>query len=183
MALSPGSIGGPGLPDKVRIAEATLHSRSVMEQNRMGHFISDIQRSGTKLMEQLGEKMESKAKRYAPVRTGRLRASVKYVMLTNGREIQLYSDVPYAGVMEKGSRPHLIHGVRANFDWKGGYFVWNDPHFGPIEDNRTRRYENWSAAHGATVHHPGTKPHLFMARAFTETWQEARFVMRQVYPH
>lgn len=182
MALAPGTLGGPGLPDKVRIAEATLHTGSIMEQDRWGHFISDIERSGDKLLEKLGEKMEEKARRFAPVRTGRLRNSITWVPI-GSREITLYTDVPYAGVMEKGSHPHYIHGVRANFDWKGGRFVWNDPKYGPIDGPRGRKepWMNWSQAHGATVRHPGTKPRYFMARAFTETWQEARFIMRQVY--
>lgn len=177
----PGALGGPGLPGRVRIADATLTTRSVVEQDRFGHFISEIQRSGDRLMEQLGQKMEDKAKRYAPVRTGRLRNSIHYSMTNHGREVYLTSNVPYAGVMESGSRPHQIHGVRANFDWKGGRFVWNDPHFGPVGSSDSG-YQNWTWAHGATVRHPGTKPHRYMARAFHETWQEARFVMRQVYP-
>jgi hypothetical protein len=156
-----------------------------MEQDRFGHFINEIERSGDRLLEDLTQKMEDRAQRYAPYRTGKLKRSIRSVILTNGREARVYSDVPYSEVMESGSRPHLIHGVRASFDWSGGRFVWNDPHFGPAEQiGRTLHgdYVNWSIAHGATVRHPGTKPHLFFARAFHETWAEARFVMRRAYP-
>lgn len=190
-----GALGGPGLPGRVRIGEATLTSSAVMEQDRFGRFISHIERAGTNLLEELADQMEKRAKRYAPKRTGRLRQSIRTVILSNGREARVFSNVPYAGVMELGSKPHMIHGVRANFNWKGGRFVWNDPRYGPIGEQfdplvpsaRARRhghrseYQNWTYAYGATVRHPGTKPHYYFARAFTETWQEARLVMRKVY--
>lgn len=180
-----GELGGPGLPGRVRIAEAELSSHAIMEQDRFGRFISDIERSRGRLLEQLAGKMEDKARRYAPRRTGRLSRSIQAVVLQNGREARVFSNVPYAGVMEAGSRPHLIHGVRKNFKWKHGFFVWNDPRYGPTDGPETetfkRGYKNWSSAYGATVRHPGTKPHRFMAQAFHETWAEARFVMREAY--
>jgi hypothetical protein len=151
-----------------------------MEQDRFGRFISHLERSRENLLEQLAGKMESKARRYAPRRTGRLSRSIQAVVLMNGREARVFTEVPYAGVMEAGSRPHLIHGVRKNFKWKHGFFRWNDPRFGPIGDQK-KGYTNWSEDYGATVRHPGTRPYRFMARAFHETWAEARFVMRQAY--
>jgi hypothetical protein len=187
MAYIPGAgeLGGPGLPGRVRIGEAQLTSHAIMEQDRFGRFISDLERSRHDLLEKLIEKMEARARRYAPVRTGRLSRSIQSVVLMNGREARVFTNVPYAGVMEAGSRPHLIHGVRKNFKWKGGYFRWNDPRYGPTDMPQTethrRGYMNWSLAYGATVRHPGTKPHRFMARAFHETWAEARFVMREAY--
>ncbi len=184
---APGTLGGPGLPGRVRISESQLVSSAVLEQDRFGHFIKEAERSGDKLMEALAEKMEDKAQRYAPHRTGRLKASIQAIILNRGREVRVVSNVPYATVMEKGSRPHLIHGVKANFRWKGSRrFIWNNYRFGPIDDDAPEvtsdgRYLNWSKAHGATVRHPGTKPHLFFTRAFAETWQEARWIMRRVY--
>lgn len=176
-----GELGGPALPGRVRIVDATVTSDAVMEQDRFGRFISDLQRSRERFMEALADKMEAKARRYAPRRTGRLKASIRAVVLNNGREARVFSNVPYAGVMETGSRPHLIHGVKANFRMKNGrWFVWNDPRYGPI-GGRGHGYKNWTEEFGATVRHPGTKPHYYMRRAFTETWQEARFVMRRVY--
>lgn len=181
-----GELGGPGLPDRVRIGKATFVSEAVMEQDRFGRFISEIERGGSRLLEDLADKMAKRAARYAPFRTGRLKRSIRSIILSNGREARVFSDVPYAGVMEAGSRRHLIHGVRANFDWKHGRFVWNDPRYGPIDGPQTethkRGYQNWTYAYGATVNHPGTKPHLFFRRAFNETWAEARVVMRQAYP-
>jgi hypothetical protein len=200
--LLPGSIGGPGLPDRVRIAESTIQTNAIVEQDRWGRFIKEAERSGDRLMEELTERMADRAKRYAPNRTGRLRNSIEPWVSPNGREGRVFSDVPYAGVMESGSKPHLIHGVRANFNWAGGRFVWNDKRYGPIGEDfrdydrsggtearrrnhhyrrRHKRYENWTYEHGATVRHPGTKPHMFFARAFHETWAEARFIMRKTY--
>lgn len=178
----PGELGGPGLPGNVRIAESTLTSHTVLEQDAWGRFIKEIERSGDQLMERLGKRMEEKARRYAPIRSGRLRRSIHTELFNHGRSVRVTSDVPYAGVMEGGSRPHLIHGVRASFEWSGGTFVWNDPRFGPIGSVNRRGYKNWTREHGATVRHPGTKPHMFFARAFHETWAEARLIMRQTYP-
>lgn len=115
-----------------------------MEQDRFGRFISDAERAGGRLLEQIGDKMVEVAKKEAPVRTGRLKRSIRSVMLSNNREVRVFSDVPYAGVMEYGSRPHRIHGVRANFDWKGGRFVWNDPKYGPIGED----FDPYSSAGG-----------------------------------
>jgi hypothetical protein len=114
------------------------------------------------------------------MRTGRLRRSIKSILLNNGREIRLTTNVSYSRVMEEGSRPHLIHGVKANFTWRGGYFVWNNPRFGPIGSN-SGGYENWDR-HGATVHHPGTRGYFFFRRAFNETVADASIVMRRAYP-
>jgi hypothetical protein len=184
-----------------------------MEQDNFGRFISDIERSGDRLLEKLVGKMAQRAKRYAPQRTGRLRRSIKPILLSNRREGRVITDVPYAGVMESGSKPHLIHGVKANFRMNNGHrFVWNDPKYGPIGEefdpynpaggreaairghhrrqgqrgtgrrgSGGRGYMNWTYEHGATVHHPGTKPHYFMRRAFNEVWPEARAVMREAY--
>lgn len=195
-----GQLGGPGLPGKVRIAKSQLTSSTVMEHDNFNQFIKDIERSGHRFMEDLGNKMEKRAKTYAPMRTGRLRSSIKAVVYDNHKRLRVLSDVEYAGVMEHGSRPHMIHGVRANFDWKHGRFVWNDPRYGPIGEDfredgsresrrrghyrrqhRKSAYQNWTYEHGATVRHPGTKPYEFFGRAFRDTWPEARTVMRQAY--
>lgn len=193
MARTAGTFGGPGLPDHVRIAKATLVSEPVMEQDRWGRFIRNAERSGDDLMAILADKMEDRAAALAPVRTGRLRRSMRGIVLQGGREARLISTVPYAGVMEYGSKPHLIHGVRANFRWKNGSrrFIWNDPRFGPVDGmsnaevenilSSGRGYANWSQEHGATVRHPGTKPHKFMFKAWESTWLEARRIMREVY--
>lgn len=203
MAPGAGALGGPGLPGKVRIGQAQLTSSTVMEHDNFNRFIKDIERSGHRFMEELGNDMEKRAKRYAPFRTGRLRNSIKAVLYDNHKRLRVLSNVPYAGVMEHGSQAHLIHGVRANFDWKKGRFVWNDPRYGPIGEKfdpnnpaggreasirghhrRQRRkseYQNWTYAHGATVRHPGTNPYDYFGRAFRETWPEARTVMRKAY--
>lgn len=166
--------------DRIRITDAVLVSHAIMEQDRFGRFINEAERGGDRLLEMLSDKMQSRASRYAPKRTRRLARSIQTVILGNGREARVFSDVPYAGAMEHGSRPHLIHGVRANFRWKHGYFRWNDPRYGPISPD-SNDYQNWTEGGGATVRHPGTKPHLFMSRSFHETWGEARLVMRQAY--
>ena len=177
----PGRLGGPGLPGRTRITTAEIESHAVMEQNSMGRFIKEAERSGDMLMERLADSMEGKAKRFAPVRTGKLRDSIVGRVLNNGREASLWTDVPYAGVMEEGSKPHRIHGVRATFMYKKGTreFVPANFRYGPVGSGK--RYENWTVRHGATVKHPGTKPYKFFQRAYEATWIEARMTMREVY--
>lgn len=178
--MRPGTLGGPGLPGRVRIGEAQMTTNAVMESDEFNRFIALAERSGDRLMEDLANKFEDRAQRYAPMRTGRLKRSIKAVLLNNNRELRIVTDVPYARVMEEGSRPHPIHGVRATFTWKGGTFVWNDPRYGPVGSGK--RYENWTPGYGATVRHPGTKGHFFFRRSFMETFAEARTVMARAYP-
>ncbi len=179
----PGRLGGPGLPGRVRIGKAQVTSNAVMEQDSMGHFISEIRRSGDTLMRRLADDWEDRAKHMAPVRTGRLRDDLQVFQSADKRELRLVTNVPYAVVMEEGSRPHLIHGVRANFTMKNGRrFVWNDPRYGPAEGPNPRGYyRNWTDQYGATVRHPGTKAKKFMYRSWKMTFEDARIKMRQVY--
>lgn len=170
---------------RTRITKAELTSNAIIERDELGRFIREIERSGSNIIDQLGNKLETRARRYAPYRTGRLKRSIKAVVLSNGREVRITSSVPYALVMEEGSRPHLIHGVRANFEWRGGYFVWNNPKYGPMGSAEGTmdegRYENWDR-HGATVRHPGTRGYFFFRRAFRETMADASVVMARTYP-
>lgn len=183
MARAAGSLGGPGLPGRVRIGSAQLTSNAVMETDSFNRFIKDIERSSDRLMERLADDWEDRVKRMAPKRTGRLRADLQVILMPNGREMRLVTNVPYAVVMEEGSRPHLIHGVKANFTMKDGRrFVWNNPKYGPIDGpNRRGFYRNWTEEFGATVRHPGTKPHKFMYRSWKITFEDARIKMRQAY--
>lgn len=179
--MVPGSLGGPGLPGRVRIAEGTLATRGIVESDEFNRFIKKAERAGDELMNRLAENMERRAKRYVPKRTMKLHNSIKGLVYEQGsvRVAILYSNVPYARLMEEGTRPHLIHGVRANFNWREGYFEWDDPRF-RVRKNRGG-YQNWTPEHGATVRHPGTRPYRFFQRAFDETYREARIIMREVY--
>lgn len=182
---APGTLGGPGLPGRTRIVTAQLTSNVVMERDNFNRFIKDIERSGDRFMEDMAARFERRARQRAPMRTGRLKRSIKSVLYDNKRRLVVLSDVPYGKVQEEGSRPHAIHGVRANFRWRGGFFVWNDPRFGPVGGHQTethkRHYENWTWEHGATVWHPGTKPKHFFRDAYRETMAEARTVMAKDY--
>lgn len=163
----------------VTVVRGQLQTKAIVERDSFGQFIATAERAGDDILEELGDKMEWRAKQQAPRRTGRLAASIRAVVTADGRTVRLVSNVPYAAVMEFGSRPHQIHGVRANFRWRGGRFVWNSPSYGPIGSGK--QYENWTWSGGATVNHPGTKPHYFFRYAFERTWPEANEVMRRVY--
>ena len=90
------------------------------------------------------------AKAEAPVRTGRLRNAIKEAPLSfqgfkveGGIEIDL-ADVPYAGYVRWGTRPHVIRArnAKALHFQMGGRDVFCK-----------------------SVNHPGTKPNYFMERA------------------
>lgn len=91
------------------------------------------------------------AKALAPVKTGRLRNAIKPAPLRfigpskveGGIEIDK-NDVPYAGYVRWGTRPHLIRARRA----------------------KALRFEiQGKEIFAKQVHHPGTKPNYFMERA------------------
>ena len=161
--------------------DVVLQSKAVMERDEMGRFVARIREGRERLMNELADDLETRARRYAPVRTGRLRRSITSLILNGYREVRVVSDVPYAGYMEEGTAPHLISGVRKNFrfDNKSRRFRWNNYKYGPYGSGK--EYENWSYATGATVRHPGTKGHFFFKRAYRETMAEARIKMRQAY--
>lgn len=52
------------------------------------------------LLERLGVEIEADAKEHCPVRTGRLRESISHSV--NGDEVQIGSDLSYAGYVEEG---------------------------------------------------------------------------------
>jgi HK97 gp10 family phage protein len=162
-------------------ATATFNSNAVMRRDDLGRFISQIERGGERLMSDLANDFEDRARRYAPMRTGRLRRSIKALIMNGYREVRVVSDVPYAEYMESGTRPHRISGVRANFRFKNGtqFFRWVNYKYGPYGTNKF--YENWSFPTGATVRHPGTKAHYFFRRAYRETMADARVTMRKAY--
>lgn len=77
---------------------------------------------------------------------GRLRDSIKYVRHTvvGGVDMEFGSPVPYAPIVVKGSRPHIIEAHAALA------LHWTDS-----------RGEHFARS----VHHPGTKPNDFMRKA------------------
>ncbi len=93
------------------------------------------------LMEKLGEEILEDAKRYCPVNTGRLRASL-FAEVEDG-ELRVGSrDVKYAQMVEFGTRPHVIK-------------------------PRNKQALSWpGAAHPvAQVNHPGTQAQPFLRPA------------------
>lgn len=193
MALpGPGQLGGPGLPGtgRIKVGEVQLKSNSIMFQDETGRFIKHMNDSADRFLNVVGDRLEKKAKQYAPKgKTLKLRDGIMYVRPSE-REVLLISDVPYAKIMERGSRPHKIHGVKANFMWKRGDFTWVNYQYGPIggkqrggkyRQERGRKYQNWTWQYGATVNHPGTKGRWFFKRAFEETRAIARRDLRKAF--
>jgi HK97 gp10 family phage protein len=91
------------------------------------------------------------AKLYAPVRTGKLRASIIGATAKSGPlaiEGLVGSTSDYAAYVHEGTRPHTIRPA-------------NGKAFMVIMINGRRVYTN-------AVHHPGTKPNPFLRRAMEE---------------
>lgn len=87
----------------------------------------------------------------APVRTGRLRTSIKDQVITvsGGVSLQFHSDVPYVPFVISGTQPHDIYPVNAKA------LAWHD--------------QSGAQHFAAMVHHPGTKPNPFPQRALEKT--------------
>lgn len=110
----------------------------------------DVERS----METKVRRITSAARRLAPKRTGRLRASIRMDRRSAGGQYaaqgtpiaayEVSANTPYAGYVHEGTRPHIIRVKRATVLTDGKNF------FGPI------------------VRHPGTKPNPFLTRAIEE---------------
>lgn len=98
---------------------------------------------------QVTRKVLNRAKVLAPVRTGRLRASGKMDLrvTTNGPTGSVTFTVKYAQWVHDGTRPHII---RAKNKKVLKFRVAGQVLYRPL------------------VHHPGTKPRPFLARAIRE---------------
>jgi hypothetical protein len=159
-----------------KVGEVQFRSEGYIERDEWGRFIKKIERGGEEFLDAVADDFETRARRYAPVRTGRLRASIRAVV--SGQTVFVISNAPYARHMEYGTKAHLIPGVKANFQWKGGYFIWNDPKYGPIGTGK--EYENWNSS-GAIVRHPGTRGYFFFHRAYREVMSESAATLRKAY--
>jgi HK97 gp10 family phage protein len=103
-----------------------------------------------RVLHKLTRRTSELAKEKAPVKTGRLKASVHEeadrlrgeMTVTGG----VSADTPYALFVHQGTRPHLIRATHAT----SLRFFWP----------RTQRVE-----HFKYVHHPGTKPRPFLRDA------------------
>lgn len=110
----------------------------------------DVERS----METKVRRIVSAARRRAPRKTGRLRASIRMDRRTSGgqfasrgQEITSYevsANTPYAGFVHGGTRPHVIRIRNASVLTDGTNF------FGPV------------------VNHPGTRPNRFLSDALEQ---------------
>lgn len=146
------SVTGPG-GTKVT-AKVVLNRAEVEQWSRL--FIS---RQGA----DMSRRLVAAAKDEAPVRTGRLRANIKpapFKMTApfkgeGGVEINK-RDVPYAGYVRWGTRPHVIRCRRPAYAL---HFYWE-------------RMGRW--VFFDSVRHPGTKPNYFLERALNRVAREMR---------
>jgi Bacteriophage HK97-gp10, putative tail-component len=92
-------------------------------------------------------KVHTVAVRGCPVKTGRLRSSIRWRMGKDGRGLfgLVGTDVEYAGLIHSGTRPHIIvPKSKMALYWKGAQH--------PVR----------------VVHHPGTKARPFLLNALRE---------------
>lgn len=91
----------------------------------------------------------NRAKIFAPVDTGRLRASVDYrtsSFFSLRPKAHVFSDVEYAPFVNDGTRPHIIR---------------------PKNAKALRFRVNGQVVYARVVHHPGTKARPFLDRALS----------------
>ncbi len=115
---------------------------------------ADLQRVMTNAsrreLKEASRQVVNRAKVLAPVRTGRLRASIRAeeprIFSLRG-SVKVGSDLEYAGFVNDGTRPHIIRPRRAQVlrFTVGGRTVF-----------------------AKVVHHPGTRPRPFLDRALRE---------------
>lgn len=94
-------------------------------------------------------RVQTAAQRLCPVKTGRLRSSIRWTLATDGRGAfaRVGSDVSYAAAVHDGTAPHEIRPRNAT----------------------VLRFPSTQAAGGfafaTVVHHPGTRAHPFLRDA------------------
>lgn len=91
-------------------------------------------------------KIESSAKKNAPVKTGMLRQSIRARLIGTGARGQVSADTNYAAMVHEGQKPHIISVVRKKV----------------LADKRT------GAIFGKRVRHPGAKGQPFLKQALEE---------------
>lgn len=106
---------------------------------------ANIDAAITHLLERLAFEIEADAKAACPVKTGRLAASIEHEV--NGQVARIGSNVPYAGIVELGSGPHIIRAVRA----------------------RVLANRETGEIFGPVVHHPGTPAQPYLRPALLRT--------------
>jgi hypothetical protein len=161
------------------VAEIKAKSRVVMARDNFGRFAARCDEAAVATVARTVKEGEEAARALAPVgkASGRkkgdipLRRSMRST--SEGTRGYWYSISQHALYVELGTSPHIIKG-RLHFFWKGGEFVWNNPHFGPVGSGRL--YENWDES-GAWVFHPGTRAQPFLRPSYD---QVARHRMMQI---
>ena len=129
-------------------AKFVLNNREMEQWSRV--FI-------TEQVTDLSDKLLRAAQDEAPVRTGRLRQSLKTepVVMTgpNKGEGGISAQTPYAGFVRSGTRPHVIRPRNAQalrFEVRGRIIF------------------------AKSVNHPGTKPNFFLERALDRVARDVR---------
>ena len=111
-------------------------------------------------LKEASRQVVNRAKVLAPVRTGRLRASIRAeeprIFSLRG-SVKVGSDLEYAGFVNDGTRPHIIRPVRA----------------------RALRFKvGGKTVFAKLVHHPGTRARPFLDRALREVAAARGFSFR-----
>lgn len=149
-------------------------SETIISRNRFGQFASELERASRRVTERMVNTGAKHSRRLAPRGKHRSRYDSRpgYIPLVdsirtrisfNGTRGYWYSTAPHALFVEEGTKPHFIEG-NLRFWWKGGFFYWNNPQYGPVGSGKP--FENWTESRGAWVWHPGTQAQPFLRPAF-----------------
>jgi len=99
------------------------------------------------------------AKEAAPYSSGKLHRSIRYT--ASGGQLEIYSDAPYARVIEEGSGPLKIGPALMRFFWQNQGRMFTGPPSDKYPDNYPEAKYNWPAV----VTRPPIEPNPFLRPA------------------
>lgn len=133
-----------------------------------GRFLSRMDAAANRTAERIGAVGANSARANAPIRTGRLVASIENVSQGNTARWEVGTD--HWHFVEYGTSAHTIYG-KLRFNWRGGHFYWNNPKFPNNQDKN-----------GAWVYHPGTTAQPFMQPSYAAAKAVAMAIAREEFP-
>lgn len=134
-------------------------SRLVITRNRFGEFARSMDAVSRATADSIADRGVSIAQRLAPVRTGRLRSSIRKVKYS-GNAARWGAFTSYAAAQEFGARPHPLPG-NVRFYWQNEGRMWNPG--------------------SNTIRHPGNPAVHFIRYSYEIASREAMGILRQEY--
>jgi hypothetical protein len=143
-------------------------TQTVFLRNRMGQFIKKCEKAAEDTARLTAELGARTATEFAPKKSGHLASTIEGH--AEGNRGSWSVSASYWPYVEFDTAPHIIYG-KLVFPYKGGLFVWDNPH-----------YPNNQDAGGAWVNHPGTDAQPFMIPSYEVVSKTMMDIARLQYP-